>query len=159
MANFIPLKNYMFYCLEQMIRRYNLQAPFLDVGCGIGDLSCYLAAKSWHGKSIDFSELAIQKAQKNLRNFPLVTVAKKSLFDETEKFNTILMWDILEHLEQDEIALAKISSLLLEKGYLLLAIPSNPDEWRWDDDFYGHYRRYTVQDISEKLIKAGLKPI
>ena len=44
-------------------------------------------------------------------------------------------------------------------GYLLLAIPSNPREWRWDDDFYGHYRRYTAQDISEKLIQAGLKPI
>ena len=94
MANFIPLKNYMFYCLEQIIHRYQLEPPFLDVGCGIGDLSCYLAVNNWQGKSIDFSEQAIQKAQINLKDFPLVTVEKKSLFDETEKFKTILMWDI-----------------------------------------------------------------
>jgi SAM-dependent methyltransferase len=159
MANFIPLKNYMFYCLEQMIDHYQLQPPFLDVGCGIGDLSCYLAGKNWQGKSIDFSETAIEKAQKNLKKFPLITVKNKSLFEEKEKFKTILMWDILEHLEEDEIALQKIHTLLLEGGHLLLAIPSNPSEWRWDDDFYGHYRRYSAQDISDKLIRAGFKPI
>jgi SAM-dependent methyltransferase len=159
MANFIPLKNYMFYCLEQMIDHYQLQPPFLDVGCGIGDLSCYLAGKNWQGKSIDFSETAIEKAQKNLKKFPLITVENKSLFDEKEKFKTILMWDILEHLEEDEIALQKIHTLLLEGGHLLVAIPSNPSEWRWDDDFYGHYRRYSAQDISDKLIRAGFKPI
>lgn len=149
----------MFYCLEQMIDHYQLQPPFLDVGCGIGDLSCYLAGKNWQGKSIDFSETAIEKAQKNLKKFPLITVENKSLFDEKEKFKTILMWDILEHLEEDEIALQKIHTLLLEGGHLLVAIPSNPSEWRWDDDFYGHYRRYSAQDISDKLIRAGFKPI
>ena len=142
-----------------MIDHYQLQPPFLDVGCGIGDLSCYLAGKNWQGKSIDFSETAIEKAQKNLKKFPLITVENKSLFDEKEKFKTILMWDILEHLEEDEIALQKIHTLLLEGGHLLVAIPSNPSEWRWDDDFYGHYRRYSAQDISDKLIRAGFKPI
>jgi len=43
-------------------------------------------------------------------------------------------------------------------GQLFIAVPSNPREWRWDDDFYGHFRRYTVTDLSEKLNDAGMEP-
>jgi hypothetical protein len=38
-------------------------------------------------------------------------------------------------------------------------VPSNPREWRWDDDFYGHYRRYTVAELTARLDEAGLQAI
>ncbi|MBK6806020.1 MAG: hypothetical protein IPG84_14805 [Betaproteobacteria bacterium] len=44
-------------------------------------------------------------------------------------------------------------------GRLLLAVPSNPREWRWDDDFYGHVRRYTVEDLRTRLEEAGLEAV
>ena len=159
MANFIPLKNYMFYCLDQFIAEYDLTSPFLDVGCGIGDLSAYVALKGWHGRAIDFSEVAIKRAKLNLKLFPQVEVSGASLFNENNKFKTVFLWDVIEHMEDDEAALKKISSILFPGGYLLIAVPSNPREWRWDDDFYGHYRRYTEKEIGEKIIGAGLEPV
>jgi len=36
-------------------------------------------------------------------------------------------------------------------------VPSNPREWRWDDDFYGHFRRYTVENRGARLAQAGLE--
>lgn len=159
MANFIPLKNYMFYSLDQFIERYGLRAPFLDVGCGVGDLSVYLAQKGWQGKAIDDSLVAISRARDNLKLFPKVAVENKSLFDETGEFQTILIWDVIEHIKDDELALARLASLLAPGGHLLIAVPSNPREWRWDDDFYGHYRRYSKQDMENKLKKVGLPPV
>lgn len=159
MVNFIPLRNYMFYCLDKIIARYNLVPPFLDVGCGTGDLSSYVASKGWYGKAIDFSDIAVEKAKHNLALFPQVEIEKKSLLDEDGHFKTIFLWDVLEHIEDDDIALKKLSSLLLPNGHLLISIPSNPNEWRWDDDFYGHYRRYTTKEIRAKLVKIGLKPL
>ena len=65
---------------------------------------------------------------------------------------------MLEHIEDDRDALRTIEKLLRPGGQLLIAVPSNPREWRWDDDFYGHYRRYTVETMTEKLLQAGMQP-
>lgn len=155
MANFIPLKNYFFYCLDQLMLQYKLTPSFLDVGCGIGELSKYVASKGWKGKAIDFSEEAIEKARHNLLEFSQVEVVKKSLFDENGFFKTIFLWDVIEHIENDEAVLKKLCSLLLPEGYLVITVPSNPSEWRWDDDFYGHLRRYSIEEIETKLTNAG----
>ncbi len=159
MVNFRPLKNYMFYCLDEFIIAYNLLPPFLDVGCGTGDLSRYLASKGWWGKAIDYSDEAIESARCNLNSFPQVKIEKSCLFEENGKFETIFLWDVLEHLENDDITLEKISSILNPNGHLLISVPSNPNEWRWDDDFYGHFRRYTVEEMRIRIIKAGMEPI
>jgi SAM-dependent methyltransferase len=148
----------MFYCLDRFIEQYGLHGPFLEIGCGRGDVSAYLAEKGWHGAAIDFSEAAVAQASANLRPFLQVTVARQSLAEVTGTFDCIVMWDVLEHIEDDRDALRLIERLLRPGGQLLLAVPSNPREWRWDDDFYGHFRRYTVADMTEKLTQAGMPP-
>lgn len=160
MPNFVPLRNYLFFCLDQLIEEYHLCPPFLDVGCGTGDLSKYVALKrKWYGKAIDFSDVAINRAKQNLASLGQIKVEKKPLFEENASFETIFLVDVLEHVENDNTVLKKLSSLLGPNGYILMSVPSNPREWRWDDDFYGHFRRYTVEEIRNKLINAGLVPV
>lgn len=159
MANFLPLKNYIFYCLNRLIDQYGLSSPFLDIGCGIGDVSQYAALRGWHGKAIDFSDIAIEKAVKKLSSFKHVEIEKKSLFQESGSFKTIFFIDVLEHIENDSAALKKISSLLSAGGHVVITVPSNPREWRWDDDAYGHHRRYSVEEIKEKLAESDLEPL
>jgi SAM-dependent methyltransferase len=159
MANFAPLKNYMLYCLDRCIGQHRLNGPFLEIGCGKGDVSAHLARKGWQGMAIDFSDAAIGEARATLAEFPGVVVKKQALSDVTGSWDTILMWDVLEHIEDDAGALRIVLRLLNPGGRLLLAVPSNPREWRWDDDFYGHFRRYTVDDLSARLAGAGLAPV
>lgn len=157
MANFLPLKNYMFYCMQKMLNAHPIGAPFLDIGCGIGDVSVYLAQKGWQGKAIDYSSLAIERAQKNLASYPQVVVEQRPLEQEAGQYGTIVMWDVLEHIEDDLAAMKKIETLLVPGGFLCIAVPSNPVEWRWDDEFYGHYRRYSLDDARRKGLDAGLE--
>jgi SAM-dependent methyltransferase len=159
MANFPPLKNYILFCIDKLIERYDISYPFLDVGCGIADISQFAASKGWYGKAIDISGAAIEVAKKNLARFPGVEVSKQSLFQETGSFKTIFFIDALEHITDDIAALEKVNSLLFTNGYLILSVPSNPCEWRCDDDFYGHCRRYDFQEIETKLIVSGLTPL
>jgi SAM-dependent methyltransferase len=159
MANFKPLKNYMFYCLDHMIREYGMKGPFLDVGSGAGDLSKHVAEKGWTGCSIDVSGKAIESTKHALAGYPCVAVSQKPLFQEQGKYNTVFLWDVLEHIQEDDEALRKIESLLLPGGYLIMALPSNPSEWRWDDEFYGHVRRYSKEMIHAKTINAGFSPV
>lgn len=159
MTNFLPLKRYFFYCLDKCMEQYGLSPPFLDIGCGVGDLSAYMGRKGWHGKAIDSSAKAIRQAQENLRKMAHVEVEQTSLFEVKGVFRTIFLWDVLEHIERDGDALQKIASLLSPKGHLILTVPSNLREWRWDDDFYGHLRRYATEELKAKLRQAGLEPL
>ncbi len=159
MANFPPLKHYILYCIDQMIRQYHLEPPFLDVGCGIGDVSAHLAEKGWSGKAIDISAPAIELATTQLRKFPSVELKKQSLFEERRTYKTIIALDILEHLEDDETAIQKISDLLDPDGHLIVAVPSNPKEWRWDDDYVEHKRRYTEATMTAKFKKSSLNSV
>lgn len=158
MANFSPLNDYILYIFDKIIPKYNLKPPFLDAGCGTGYVSKYLASKGWAGKAIDLSSEAINICKKELSHFSEVKVAKQGILNQKEKFSTIIMIDVIEHLKNDDEVLRKISSILTPNGYIILAFTSNPKEWRWDDDFYGHYRRYTEKDIKRKLKRAGLEP-
>lgn len=158
MANFRPLKQHMLLCLDRFIAEFGLQGPFLEVGCGKGDVGVHLARKGWAGTAIDFSDAAIAHAKANLAEFPGVEVRKQALSDVRGSFACIIMWDVLEHIEDDQAALVAVAGLLRPGGQLLLAVPGNPREWRWDDEFYGHFRRYTVAELTRKLAAAGLRP-
>jgi SAM-dependent methyltransferase len=159
MANFPPLKNYIIYCIDRLIDGYGLAPPFLDAGCGIGDISCHLALKGWHGQALDTCDAAIEKARKYLSAHKKVEVKNHDLFQAGGIFNTILLIDVLEHLKDDLAALRMAHSLLFENGHLIVSVPSNPIEWRWDDDFYGHLRRYDMEEIRKKLIDSGFNPL
>ena len=148
----------MLYCLDQMIERYALVPPFLEVGCGQGDVSAHLAVRGFAGRAIDFSPAAVAQARTRLAAFPAVTVEQMALEDVTGTYRTLIAWDVLEHIEDDAAALAHFARLLAPGGHLVLAVPSNPREWRWDDDFYGHFRRYTREELGAKLERAGFVP-
>ena len=147
----------MFYCLDRFIGQYGMHGPFLEIGCGRGDVSAHLAQKGWQGIAIDFSDAAVAEAASRLAAFPRITVRKQALADVQGAFDCIIMWDVLEHIDDDRAALHDIAKLLTPGGQLLIAVPSNPREWRWDDDFYGHFRRYTVEELAAKLAEAGME--
>ena len=159
MANFPPYKNYILFCLDKLTRANSVRGPFLDVGCGCGDVSLFFAEKGWKGKAIDLSPQAIRNATSTLASYSKVKVELLDCAQEKSQYHSILMMDILEHVENDSQLLRDASKLLVKGGHLIMTIPSNPREWRWDDTFYGHLRRYTQSEITSKLKEAGLQPV
>jgi SAM-dependent methyltransferase len=157
MANFLPLKQYILYCLGRAIRQFRLEDPFLDVGCGIGDVSEFLHRRGWKGWAIDSSARAAEAVSRRFAGSDGVKVRQESLFDHQGRYRTILAMDVVEHMEDDRAALAKIADLIEPGGHVVLTVPSNPTEWRWDDDYYGHVRRYTLPELRDKLAAVGLE--
>jgi SAM-dependent methyltransferase len=145
----------MLRCLRVAIREHALHSPFLDVGCGRGDVSLWLAQQGWEGRAIDYSDSAVEAAKRALQAYPNVIVALEELRTVSGHFSTVLAWDVLEHIEDDDDALRVLSEHTQPGGHLVLSVPSHPSEWRWDDVFYGHQRRYTPEGLTLQLNAVG----
>lgn len=161
MANFEPLKKYIFLLMDRLIDQYSLSGPFLDAGCGRGDVSLYLAQKGWEGLAVDFSPGAVQVARGVLQPYK-VRVEAMDLLAVKGEFRTIVMATVIEHVKDDSGMLRHLRTLYPKdggKGYFLVSIPTKESEWRWDDNFYGHYRRYEREQFEKLLADCGFRTL
>ena len=156
MTNFAPLKNSLLKCVDEALLQLPIRGPFLDVGCGDGDVSVHMASRGLTGTALDLSEAALVKATASLRGMP-VEVVHGSIDEGPRDFGCVLFMDVLEHVRDDVDLIERAAGRLVDGGHMLISVPSNPEEWRWDDDFYGHVRRYTVAELEAKLRATGMQ--
>jgi len=68
-------------------------------------------------------------------------------------FQTILCFNVLEHIEEDEKALGNMLYLLEENGYLIIFVPAFRTLYSSKDKLAGHLRRYIKKSLKMKLKK------
>jgi glycosyltransferase involved in cell wall biosynthesis len=73
------------------------------------------------------------------------------------RIDSVICFNVLEHIDKDEKALENIFNLLEPKGRLLLFVPSH--RWLYGslDQYLGHYRRYDKEELKKKLENVGFK--
>ena len=157
MAKFRPFTDYLLAELDALADRHGLVGPFLDGGCGPGYVAAHLARRGWTGLAIDNSPTALALAREYLDGIPGIELRDGNLESLTEgPFETIVLFDVIEHIENDEAALQAVAGMQLPGGMLVLTIPTNGQrEWRWDDDLWGHERRYEPVDFRRLLDRVG----
>ncbi len=140
-------------------------AATLDIGCGSGNITREVAGASVQVHATDVSPRAIEAAEANLADLSNLSYESINLFDclpgerqhLANKFDLIVLSEVLEHLDEDDAALSVIQELLPEGGHLLLTVPGDPNQWSVDDELSGHRRRYTRNELYTKLQRAGLE--
>jgi len=70
-------------------------------------------------------------------------------------FDLVCAMDIVEHVADDEGALAELARVSAPEAILLLSVPLHPQAWNAFDEFVGHCRRYEPQAIADKLARHG----
>jgi SAM-dependent methyltransferase len=65
--------------------------------------------------------------------------------------------NVLEHIEDDRGALTAIREVLQPGGRVVLIVPAVKSIYGEIDRAINHYRRYSRDEISEKLATAGLE--
>lgn len=162
MPCFKPLKDYLLSLTEELIDEHSITGPFLEIGCGDGSLTELLCRKGMSGLAIDLSDRAVAVTSGKIGDCNgHVEVARSDLFsvDGSKIYNTILIYDVLEHIEDDAAVVCKIKELLRCGGFLLVSVPTRMSEWRWDDELYGHVRRYDEGRLRSLFDEGELKII
>ena len=117
----------------------------LEIGCGGGDLCATLHGMGYRVKGIDSSEDAIQLCWKLYRDIcqtGSIHFVCESVADVNETFDTIFMFEVLEHIEDDRAALSQVYRLLNPAGEVFLSVPAHESSFGPSDRFAGHFRRY-----------------
>jgi len=108
----------------------------LEIGCGIGTFTHFLSTKVNSGKivAVDISPKSVEIAKNTYagkKNIEFV-VSDMSDFGRTEKFDFVVLPDVLEHipLEQHHNLFKNIAKLLHNNSSILINIP-NPRALEW----------------------------
>jgi SAM-dependent methyltransferase len=131
----------------------------LDIGCGAGSHALYLQNKGFYIKAIDISEGAIAVCKKR----GVIKVEKKSLLEETETFDTVLLLmngtGIFEELTRVSKYLKHLKSLLNPNGQILIDSSDikymyedeNEVELESDDRYYGELDYFLSYKNEEEI--------
>ncbi len=71
-------------------------------------------------------------------------------------FDVVAAFDVVEHCEPEELALAELHRVLAPGGRLLVSVPAYNWAWTRFDDHNGHYRRYTRSRAVRAVESSGL---
>lgn len=74
-----------------------------------------------------------------------------------KEFDFVYSLNVLEHIEDDLQALRALKKLLHANGRLFLYVPAIQYLFTGNDKRVGHFRRYSVKDLRQKLLSAGFK--
>lgn len=70
-------------------------------------------------------------------------------------YDLLCALDIIEHVDDDEGALAELSRVAAPGAVLLMSTPLHPEWWTPFDDFVGHRRRYKPEELVALLARHG----
>jgi len=137
------------------------KSRLLDVGCGMGHTSMLLS-KIVETTGIDMSEVGVKIAEKTVPGKFIVGDVCKIPF-ESAYFDYVIMKDLLEHVENDTLAIEEVTRVLKKDGIFVLYVPySFADSISFEslvnkisgysiDDKVGHLRRYDKSELYKKL--------
>ncbi|HEY4206316.1 MAG TPA: class I SAM-dependent methyltransferase [Puia sp.] len=153
--------------VEQLIRDHfpaDRQIHILDIGCGHGTFLYFAKEKGYMNvRGIDFSEEQVALAHR----LGLQEVQRASLeeFLQTskDKYDLVLMIDVLEHLEPQELfdALDSVAAILRPDARLIIHVPNAEGLFgmriRYGD--YTHTQAFTPRSIRQILLTCGFDDI
>ena len=99
----------------------------LEIGCGIGTLTGLLASRAGKVLAVDISPESIVRAKQRLGKYSNLSllVSDMSDFSTTEKFDFVVLPDVLEHIpvEQHASLFKTIATVLKDDGRVCIHIP------------------------------------
>ena len=140
--------------------RPHLGRRVLEVGAGLGAIT----ARYEQGREVvvnDVSPTCVQTLRERFAGQPNVRIEDRDLrtLELDERFDSVLMVNVLEHIADDVEALRGLSRLLVQGGKVIVYVPALNALYGALDHKIGHYRRYSVWRLREVFREAGLEPV
>ena len=136
----------------------------LEVGAGSGDFLSLLKKRGYDTYGIDLSERAVGQAKKNYNLDLFCGTLDDAKFDDNH-FDVVVMYHVLEHLEDPMSLLNEVNRVLKPKGILLAEVPHPTGfDARFSKkaayhiaDYPNHLYLFPPKTIKKMLFKSNFK--
>jgi SAM-dependent methyltransferase len=137
-------------------RYFPAARTLLEVGCGTGYTLAEIRRRRPQLEVTGGEQYAegLRIARERLPGARLLELDARSLPFDGE-FDVVGAFDVLEHIADDEAALASMRRAAVPGGGLVVTVPQHPRLWSAADDYAHHERRYTRRELIAKLERAG----
>ena len=134
----------------------HLKGRTLEVGCGTGNFTTLIAQCCSQLVAVDLNADYVAQTQARLSHCKHINVmtADATKMDASETFDTIILLDVLEHIENDVDLLLRLRRQLAPGGTLLLKVPAIAPLYNSLDAAVGHHRRYTPETLRQTILSA-----
>jgi SAM-dependent methyltransferase len=134
----------------------------MEVGAGNLTLTRELLANFERGLAIDFTDDLVTsyaalpdelQTRLEILNANVMTDAIPG------KFDCIVACEVMEHIEDDRLFLAKIGENLVTGGQAIISVPAKSAHWTVHDELVGHLRRYEWSALNALASESGFSDI
>ena len=140
-----------------------VKGDVLEVGAGTGNLTVLLAAGQHRYVATDSDREHLFELRSRMEYRPDIEIALCDFSQPTdvERFrqsaHTVVCLNVLEHIEDDRVALANIRACLRPGGTAIILVPQGPEIFGSMDEVLQHKRRYRKEELEEKISAAGFR--
>ncbi len=112
------------YYLQHFVKPYTKGKKILDIGCAEGGVLTAFERAGYKCTGLEYSSYRVDYAKE--KGSPNIKFIQGNIeeFSYNEKFDVILMLDVIEHLNQKLRALENIKKMLLREGIVIISFPS-----------------------------------
>jgi len=156
---FALAKNWRKYWME-MIRGF-LGNEVLEVGAGIGTIMESLKEPNvkWTALEPDGNMFETLKAKcRDTDSTIEVLCTTLQDFSAEERFDSILYFDVLEHINDDALEVELAFSKLKPEGFMVILVPAHQSLFSPFDKEIGHFRRYDLKTLG-LLMPDNARPV
>jgi SAM-dependent methyltransferase len=146
--------------VNRILRSAQPLGDVLEVGAGEGGFATRLAAVSTSYTGYEPDPESFQVAKGRLERLPDATIVNAFLpLTPIARVDVVCAFEVLEHVERDEEALAQWVEWLNPGGMCIVSVPARPERFGKADVAVGHYRRYSLIQLRNLLAQAGLTEV
>jgi SAM-dependent methyltransferase len=146
-----------------LLRRRGVAPPgrILDAGCGWGTTLLGLENAGYRATGLDVARPMLERLDRERPGRDLIVGDLSSDWplaaaDRFGTFDAVLALDVIEHLDDDRAAVARLGRLARPGGLVLLSVPALPGLLGEFDEVQGHRRRYLPETLRAAFDDTGL---
>jgi len=141
-------------CISSLVASFPPSGTIFDVGGGNGFVSLGLKQAGFDVALVEPGPAgAINAKKRGLETIICATTDTAGIVPEA--LPAIGLFDVIEHIPDEQLFLRSMRSLLVPGGLLYATVPAFDFLWSKEDDDAGHVRRYSLRRIKASLRAAG----
>jgi len=138
--------------VSQLSQHLKYSQNVLEFGAGIGTLArLWQLSTGVKPQCLEIDEAL--RAEIERRGFN----CHQSVTSVDQEYDAIYTSNVLEHIEDDLLALGQLNKIIKQNGFLGVYVPAFMSIYSGLDRHFGHYRRYDKRDLLDKIKSSGFQ--